>query len=266
MTLSHRPPRLVIPATLCCALATGAILRAQGPPDPAPASLAGVIAELRQLRAAVEESNHRQSRIQMLSVSLGPAEPVVETANRLEATRRQLSEAVAWTGESLRVVKMFEGDPTDGTPSTFPSEAAGLVEMFKPQVDAAKQREDQLRARETEMVQALQVEEARPDETRPISWCCGGRGVPAPAHGQPERDPAAARRARGDAGRRAAREGHAAGVGGVPDVASGAAGAAVGYGCPTGLIWRISMTTAPVAPLVTLLGNRPSNTTGRPSV
>lgn len=70
MTLSHRPPRLVIPATLCCALATGAILRAQGPPDPAPASLAGVIAELRQLRAAVEESNHRQSRIQMLSVYL----------------------------------------------------------------------------------------------------------------------------------------------------------------------------------------------------
>lgn len=162
MTLTRRLPNVVIPAALCCALAAGAILRAQGQPDPAPPSVAGVIAELRQLRAAVEESNRRQSRIQMLSVYLSAQQSrLVETANRLEATRRQLSEAVARTGESQRVVEMFEGDPTAGTRPAFPSEAAGLVEMFKPQLDAAKEREDQLRARETEMVHALQVEEAR---------------------------------------------------------------------------------------------------------
>jgi hypothetical protein len=110
----------------------------------------------------VEESNRRQSHIQMLSVYLSAQQSrLVETANRLETTRRELSEAVARTGESQRVVKMFAGNPSDGTPSAFPSEAAGLVEMFKPQLDAAKQREDLLRVRETEMAQALQLEEAR---------------------------------------------------------------------------------------------------------
>ena len=164
MTLVHRLPMLVIPAALCCALTAGVVLRAQVQPAPAPApsSFADLIAEVRQLRATVEDSNRRQSHIQMLSVYLAAQQSrLVETANRLEATRRQLSDAAQRTAEGERVVKMFAGDQDQATPSPFPSEAGALADIFKPQLDAAKAREHHLRAREAEMVQALQIEEAR---------------------------------------------------------------------------------------------------------
>ena len=165
MSITHRWPRFAIPTVLCCALAGGVIVRAHAQEEQAPGSLAGVIAEIRQLRVAVEESNRRQSHIQMLSVYLSAQQSrLVETANRLEATRRELEEAVARTQEGQRVVKMFTGDPAEAGQPPFPPEAAGLADMFKPQIDAAREQEARLRAREAEMWQALQLEEARWDD------------------------------------------------------------------------------------------------------
>jgi hypothetical protein len=52
---------------------------------------------------------------------------------------------------------MFQGD----TAADDREEAASLMKMFKPQADAAARREQELRTRETELLQAYQTEEAR---------------------------------------------------------------------------------------------------------
>jgi hypothetical protein len=94
----------------------------------------------------------------MLSVMLSAQQSrLVQFANRLDATRRELADAVMHTAEANRLVKMFQGD----TAPEDREEAASLMKMFKPQADAAARREQELRTREAELLQAYQTEEAR---------------------------------------------------------------------------------------------------------
>ena len=156
----NRLVRVLVPALVCGLLAVAAI-RAQGQTEAGPGSLAGLTREIQQLRVAVEESTRAQSQLQMLSVMLSAQQSrLVQVANRLDATRRELSEAAAHTAEANRLVKMFHGDMTQATPEDR-QEAADLMKMFKPQADAAARHEQELRTREAELLQAYQAEEAR---------------------------------------------------------------------------------------------------------
>jgi hypothetical protein len=57
-------------------------------------SLAALIAEVRQLRAAVEESNRQQAQLQTVSVYLSAQQSrLVQISGRLEAARNQLGVA-----------------------------------------------------------------------------------------------------------------------------------------------------------------------------
>jgi hypothetical protein len=157
MQSMNRFLRVLVPATLCGVIAVAAI-RAQAQTEAAPGSLAGLTREVQQLRVAVEESTRAQSQIQMLSVMLSAQQSrLVQAANRLDATRRELAEAALHTSEANRLVKMFQGE----TAPEDREEAASLMKMFKPQADAAARHEQDLRAREAELLQAYQSEEAR---------------------------------------------------------------------------------------------------------
>jgi hypothetical protein len=153
----NRLVRALIPTVVCALLAVAAI-RAQSQTETGPGSMAGLVREVQQLRLAVEESTRAQSQLQMLSVMLSAQQSrLVQFANRLDATRRELADAAMRTAEANRLVKMFQGD----TAADDREEAASLMKMFKPQADAAARREQELRTRETELLQAYQTEEAR---------------------------------------------------------------------------------------------------------
>ena len=154
----NRLVRVLVPALVCGLLAVAA-LRAQGQTETGPGSLAGLTREIQQLRVAVEESTRAQSQLQMLSVMLSAQQSrLVQVANRLDATRRELAEAAAHTADANRLVRMFQGD--QATPEDR-EEASNLMKMFKPQADAAARHEQELRTREAELLQAYQAEEAR---------------------------------------------------------------------------------------------------------
>jgi len=143
-----------------CGLVAVAAIRAQSQTETGPGSLGELTREIQKLRLAVEESTRAQSQLQMLSVMLSAQQSrLVQVANRLDATRRELADAAQRAAETSRVLTMFHADATE-TPDER-GEAAGLMKMFKPQADAAARHEQELRAREAELLQAYQAEEAR---------------------------------------------------------------------------------------------------------
>lgn len=151
----------VVASTVVCGVLAVAVVRAQGQTEAGAGSVAGLMREVQQLRLAVEESMRTQSQIQMLSVALSAQQSrLMQVANRLDATRRDLAEAIQQAAEVTRLLSMFQGDQAASTPEDR-EEAADLMKMFKPQADAAARREQQLRAREAELVQLHQAEEAR---------------------------------------------------------------------------------------------------------
>ena len=151
----------VVASTAICGVIAVAAIRAQGQTEAGSGSLAGLTREIQQLRLAVEESTRTQSQIQILSVALSAQQSrLMQVANRLDATRRDLDDAIRQTAEANRVLTMFQGDQTPPTPEDR-EEAASLMKMFKPQAEAAAQREQQLRARAAELLQVHQAEEAR---------------------------------------------------------------------------------------------------------
>jgi hypothetical protein len=158
MTPLNRFVRIAVSTALCGVLVVVAV-RAQGQAEAGAGSLAGLTREIQLLRQAVEESTRSQSHSQMLSVALSAQQSrLMQVANRLDATRRDLAEAIQQAADSRRLLTMFQSDQS--TPEDR-EEAASLMKMFKPQADAAAQREQQLRAREAELIQVHQAEEAR---------------------------------------------------------------------------------------------------------
>ena len=159
MTPLNRLVRVLVP-TLVCGLVAVAAIRAQSQTEAAAGSLGELTREIQKLRLTVEESTRAQSQLQMLSVMLSAQQSrLVQVANRLDATRRELADAAQRAADTSRVLTMFHADAPQ-TPEDR-EEAAGLMKMFKPQADAAARHEQELRAREAELLQAYQAEEAR---------------------------------------------------------------------------------------------------------
>jgi len=148
----------------CFGVVVSVVVIAQGvasPAEPA-ASLKDLTAEVRRLRVAVEEATRAQTQTQALGVYLTVEQGrIVQAASRLESARRELEELQATSRRltadlaSLESMLSREADP----------EKRRAIEMqqraMKQELDEAGSREQQLRSRETEAMQALQVEEAR---------------------------------------------------------------------------------------------------------
>ena len=135
---------------------------AQGQAQPAPDSLSMLVAEVRQLRHAVEESNREQSRVQYLAVYLSAQQSrLMQLNTRLDAVRTELSGAQA---QSQAVAQLLAGAQAEAADAVAPEEreqAAKMSQMFKAQVPNALEREQQVRNRESELAQMLLVEEGR---------------------------------------------------------------------------------------------------------
>ena len=135
---------------------------AQGQAQPPPDSLSALVAEVRQLRLALEESNREQSRVQYLAVYLSAQQSrLMQLNTRLDAVRTELSGVQA---QSQAVAQLLAGAQAEAADAGAPEQreqAAKMSQVFKAQVASALEREQQVRNRESELAQMLLVEEGR---------------------------------------------------------------------------------------------------------
>ena len=135
---------------------------AQGQAQPAPDSLSTLVAEVRQLRLAIEESNREQSRVQYLAVYLSAQQSrLMQLNTRLDAVRTELSGAQAQSQAVAQLVAQAQAEAAAALGPEEREQAEKMGQMFKAQVASALEREQQVRNRESELAQILLVEEGR---------------------------------------------------------------------------------------------------------
>jgi chromosome segregation ATPase len=135
---------------------------AQGKSDPADSSLAALTSEVRQLRLAVEELSKSQTQTQALGVYLSVQQSrIVQVANRLDAAQRDLDAAAARSREMEgRVMTITDELQRISDPRTR-AELEGAAREFKAEQRLVDLQWQQARSRESELSQALQLEESR---------------------------------------------------------------------------------------------------------
>jgi DNA repair exonuclease SbcCD ATPase subunit len=140
----------------CCA--TALMAQTGERPD---GSMASLTAELRQLREAVEALTKVQAQTQALGVYLSAQQSrVTQTAARLDAVQKDLDTVV-------RRAEQVDAQLTqlnEGLPNASPSERLAIADAARAMTVEQKGLTAQLqqaRAKETELLQALQLEEGR---------------------------------------------------------------------------------------------------------
>lgn len=160
MRIPHRLGQLVTGLVVLVGAGTAVIWAQNTAPEPG--SLGALVAEVRQLRLAVEESTRSQSQTQALGVYLSAEQSrLIQVSSRLDAVRAQLAGAASQTRQFANYLATAQAEVRDAKTADDRAQAAGMVEMFKQQSDAAAAQEQQLRDRESELVQSFRAEESR---------------------------------------------------------------------------------------------------------
>lgn len=136
--------------------------RAQTPQPVATVSLTELTAEIRLLRAAIEEGSRRQSETQAISIYLSAQQSrMVQLSNRLDDVRGELADATA----VFQQVQQRASSSQEALERPLRAEERREIEAALPHVKAevsqAAAAVQQLRSRESELVQALQTEDVR---------------------------------------------------------------------------------------------------------
>ena len=151
----------------CVAVAvtvTGAAvaLAQAGADEPAAGSLAGVAAEIRQLRAAVEESTRSQAQTQALGVYISAQQSrVAQLAGRLDAARRELDALTAQSRQIAADLTSNEDQASRATKPELKSDFELQGRALKYELDKVTPQLQQAQTRESELSQMLHAEEAR---------------------------------------------------------------------------------------------------------
>jgi len=149
---------------VCVGVVSSVVVIAQGAAastEPT-AALKDLTAEVRRLRLAVEQAARVQAQTQALGVYLSVEQGrIVQVATRLESTRRELEDLQAASRRltadlaSLESMLPRESDPDKRRQIEMQQRAT------KQELDETSLRDQQIRSREAEATQALQVEESR---------------------------------------------------------------------------------------------------------
>jgi chromosome segregation ATPase len=161
MNTQRNAARFVVVATLAIAATAAVTTWAQAPQDMTAASMGTLISEVRLLRAAVEDTGKRQNETQAMAVYLSAQQSrLVQISQQLESTRSELTTVSAQLEQFKTLLKSMQGDAQSIKPEER-EEAEGMMKLFKPQLDQAAAKEQQLKAREFELSQALVTEQGR---------------------------------------------------------------------------------------------------------
>jgi hypothetical protein len=136
--------------------------QASAMPQAADGSMAALVAEVRQLRAAVETSTRTQTQTQALGVYLSAQQSrIAVIGSRLDAVRAELVAAKGRARDTASLVAHAQRELAQAADAGDRSQADGLYQMFKQQADRAAETEQDLRRREADVAQSLQLEEQR---------------------------------------------------------------------------------------------------------
>ena len=145
------------------ALCAFVVVMAQGTTDaPGPNSLAGVTAEIRQLRLAVEESTRTQRQTHALGVYISAQQSrLLQVTSRLDIARREL-DAVANRSKQLAAdVASNEDAAVHSTKVEDRPQYEVQARYAKSELDRLAPQLQLAQSREAELAQQLQAEEAR---------------------------------------------------------------------------------------------------------
>ena len=125
-------------------------------------SLAALTAEVRALRGAVEESGRRQTETQAMGVDLAAQQNrMTQLAQRLEGIRTQLAGVQKESAQAASMVTAAQ-EAIASSPNAQERQAAvEMLAAFKRQAAQTAEQEQRLRARELELYQTIQQDEAR---------------------------------------------------------------------------------------------------------
>ena len=154
--------RLSWSVVLVLAAGSAAVVLAQEKNDAPNGSLAALTAEIRQLRVAVEESTRSQTQTQALGVSLSVQQSrILQAATRLESARKELDAVSLRSREIASQLENFQGEILRVTEPQRRAQLEDANQQLKFEQRHVVEQEQQARAREAELSQALQVEESR---------------------------------------------------------------------------------------------------------
>ena len=142
--------------------AAAVLAQGRGNVTDAGGSLAALTSEVRQLRLAVEESSRSQVQTQALGVYLSVQQSrILQVATRLDSTRKELDTATVRSRE----IASQQANIDDELPRvTEPRQRAAIEDMnraLKADRERVNLQEQQARSRESELSQALQLEDGR---------------------------------------------------------------------------------------------------------
>ena len=156
------PDRRVLLVLGLALTTTAAVGAAWSQARPEEGSLATVAAELRQLRATVEESIRTQSQTQALGVLLATHQSrVAQLTMRLDAVRAELTAATEKARSLATMVASRQAELGRVTDATQRNELDRMLRGDKEEADKAAGAEFALRAHESQLLQELQAAEAR---------------------------------------------------------------------------------------------------------
>ncbi len=155
--------RIAACMTAALIAAAAAVVMAQTGNDTAGASsLAGVTAELRQLRLAVEESTRSQTQTQALGVYISAQQSrLVQLATRVDAAKRELDALSLQTKQMTAELNSTEGEATRSTQPELRTRYEMQSRALKYELERLAPQLQQAQSREAELAHMLQTEEAR---------------------------------------------------------------------------------------------------------
>ena len=161
MKTPHRAAQLLVPIAILFA-AGSAVAWGQARNEEPAGSYTALIAEVRQLRLAVEESSRQQSQIQGLSAYLSAQQSrLIQVGAQLDAVRQELTDASARSQEFANLLSGAQSEAAQATSVEEREQAYDMGRLFKQQAASAAERERQIRERESVLTQVLQTEESR---------------------------------------------------------------------------------------------------------
>jgi uncharacterized protein (DUF3084 family) len=141
-----------------------AAVLAQGRSDEtgAAASLAPLTAELRQLRAAVEELSRSQTQTQALGVYLSVQQSrILQVATWLDSARKELETATTRSQEIRWRLTNLNEELAQATEPERRTQLEGAIRQLKHEQGTVGVQEQAARTRESELSQSLNLEESR---------------------------------------------------------------------------------------------------------
>jgi len=135
---------------------------AQGLGPSASGSLSELTSEVRQLRVAIQDAARGQNQMQALNISLTAQHSrLTQVSSRLDASNEELQKASAKTQAATKGLLEIQSMAGGATTAQDRAGYDAMMKQMRYQVDVATEEENQIRTRQSDLLNAFRMEETR---------------------------------------------------------------------------------------------------------